>query len=156
MPRAEYDVAIVGAGLAGLAAAQRIKSQGLSVVVLESQARVGGRVFTHHTPTGTHFERGAFAFGNGEQPLRNCVNIFALPIIEHKPMEKAYNFEDWKGFVSEPGKFLNGDEGKVPLFQLMELFRPKLEQITEDIPFSKALCRVGASEKAIRGWKRIL
>jgi phytoene dehydrogenase-like protein len=38
------DVAIVGAGLAGLVAARRLAERGLDVVVFERQAAVGGRV----------------------------------------------------------------------------------------------------------------
>ncbi|HEY3174008.1 MAG TPA: NAD(P)/FAD-dependent oxidoreductase, partial [Thermoanaerobaculia bacterium] len=41
-----FDVVVVGAGAAGLAAAERLSSAGLSVVVLEARARAGGRIFT--------------------------------------------------------------------------------------------------------------
>ena len=40
------DAVVVGAGLAGLAAARQIKSHGRSVVVIEAQDGVGGRVRT--------------------------------------------------------------------------------------------------------------
>ena len=42
-----YDVAIVGAGAAGVAAARRLSKSGLRAVVLEASARVGGRAWTH-------------------------------------------------------------------------------------------------------------
>ena len=41
------DVAIVGAGLAGMAAARALEARGLSVVVIESDEDVGGRVHSH-------------------------------------------------------------------------------------------------------------
>lgn len=40
------DVVIIGAGAAGLTAANELKKQGLSVAVLEARDRVGGRVWT--------------------------------------------------------------------------------------------------------------
>jgi monoamine oxidase len=43
---ADYDVAIVGAGAAGVAAARRLSLSRLRVVVLEASARIGGRAWT--------------------------------------------------------------------------------------------------------------
>ena len=42
----EVDVAIIGAGAAGLGAAHALKHSGLSVIVLEARDRVGGRAHT--------------------------------------------------------------------------------------------------------------
>ena len=42
------DVIIIGAGVAGLAAAAELNRHGCSVLVLEASDRIGGRVFTHH------------------------------------------------------------------------------------------------------------
>ncbi|HEX5373876.1 MAG TPA: NAD(P)/FAD-dependent oxidoreductase [Aquabacterium sp.] len=54
------DVAIVGAGLTGLALAHRLHAMGLSVRVLEARERVGGRMLTRHAPThGASVDMGA-------------------------------------------------------------------------------------------------
>src|SRR5215510_12434633 len=44
------DVLVLGAGAAGLAAAQQLSQQGLRVVVIEARDRVGGRIFTQRVP----------------------------------------------------------------------------------------------------------
>ena|SRR2546425_12984645 len=48
--RKTYDVAIIGAGMAGLSAARDLARVGLDVVVLEARDRVGGRIHTVHEP----------------------------------------------------------------------------------------------------------
>lgn len=45
-PATSYDVIVVGAGMAGLAAARTIADAGYRVVVLEARDRVGGRVWS--------------------------------------------------------------------------------------------------------------
>lgn len=52
------DVAVVGAGLAGLSAAIALEKAGRSVCVLEARARVGGRVWSERTAGGLVIERG--------------------------------------------------------------------------------------------------
>lgn len=44
----EVDAVVVGAGAAGLAAAQRIRAAGRAVRVLEARSRAGGRAWTLH------------------------------------------------------------------------------------------------------------
>ena len=43
----DYDVIVVGAGMAGLSAAYELKKAGLSVIILEQTERYGGRVYTY-------------------------------------------------------------------------------------------------------------
>ncbi|MDX6643707.1 MAG: monoamine oxidase [Solirubrobacteraceae bacterium] len=57
------DVAIVGAGLAGLTAAREIVKAGRSVIVLEARNRVGGRLLNQPIGGGEISERGATFVG---------------------------------------------------------------------------------------------
>src|SRR4051812_34736795 len=52
------DVAIIGAGAAGLGAAHALKNSGLNVVVLEARDRVGGRAWTMQPAPGIVFDVG--------------------------------------------------------------------------------------------------
>jgi monoamine oxidase len=62
------DVAVVGAGLAGLAAADRLRAAGASVAVLEARDRVGGRTWSE--PLGkARFDRGGQWIGPGQDRL---------------------------------------------------------------------------------------
>lgn len=55
----EYDVIVIGAGAAGLAAGERLAASGLSFAVLEAKERVGGRAWTdRHVFGGIPFDRG--------------------------------------------------------------------------------------------------
>lgn len=46
----DRDVIIIGAGAAGLAAAERIARSRRSALVLEARERIGGRIWSHHEP----------------------------------------------------------------------------------------------------------
>jgi len=61
-----YDVAVVGAGLAGLTAATAIRAAGRSVIVLEARERVGGRNFDHVLSPGKVVELGGQWAGPGQ------------------------------------------------------------------------------------------
>ncbi len=43
-----YDVIVIGAGAAGLTAAQELSTKGIAVLVLEAQDYIGGRIKTYH------------------------------------------------------------------------------------------------------------
>lgn len=71
------EIAVIGAGLAGLAAADFLTSHGYDVKLIEAENRVGRRALTHYLPDGTHFELGSFSFGDGEQPLWDYIHTWS-------------------------------------------------------------------------------
>jgi monoamine oxidase len=46
----QYDVIVIGAGAAGVAAAHELSKNGFKVAVLEARGRIGGRVYSIHDP----------------------------------------------------------------------------------------------------------
>jgi monoamine oxidase len=65
----EADVVVVGAGLAGLAAARALAVEGASVVVLEARSRVGGRVLNEKIGAGQVVEVGGQWIGPTQNRL---------------------------------------------------------------------------------------
>ena len=55
----EVDVAIVGAGAAGIAAARKVAAAGRRYVLLEASDRIGGRCLTDTATFGVPYDRGA-------------------------------------------------------------------------------------------------
>src|SRR5580658_8742210 len=58
LPR-EADIVVIGAGAAGIAAARRVQAANRKVVVVEADARLGGRCWTDSTTFDVPFDRGA-------------------------------------------------------------------------------------------------
>jgi monoamine oxidase len=55
----ETDVAIIGAGAAGIAAARKVAAAGRRFALIEASDRVGGRCFTESRSFGVPYDRGA-------------------------------------------------------------------------------------------------
>jgi monoamine oxidase len=69
----DYDVAVIGAGAAGLYAAVELARHGCSVVVLEARDRVGGRIYTRPIDDLEQpIELGA-EFIHGDAPITNSI-----------------------------------------------------------------------------------
>jgi len=69
---------VVGAGLAGLVAADELRRAGAEVTVLEARDRVGGRVWSQQLDNGAVVEMGAEFILPGNTAIRELVDRFGL------------------------------------------------------------------------------
>lgn len=83
----KYDAIVIGAGLSGVGAARCLTADGLTVLMLEAQNRVGGRIDTILTSTGFPIELGAMLFDSGtaQEPTSLCLymqqlNLDIMPV----------------------------------------------------------------------------
>ena len=74
------DVAVLGAGLAGLSAARDLKRSGADVIVLEARDRVGGRVEAVTLPDGRTIQAGGEVFGPGHTAYGELVEELGLTV----------------------------------------------------------------------------
>ncbi|GAB4395612.1 MAG: NAD(P)/FAD-dependent oxidoreductase [Microscillaceae bacterium] len=79
-------VLVLGAGLAGLTAAYRLRQQGVEVRVLEARSRIGGRVFTHtiDEESGLKVELGAEWVGESHPQIKGYCAEFGLNLLNHQ------------------------------------------------------------------------
>ena len=87
----EYDVVIIGAGAAGLAAGRRIAEAGKNYVILEAAERAGGRIASANLASGTLYDRGANRFSApSRNPLVAIARAEKLKLYEPSPGRRLY------------------------------------------------------------------
>jgi monoamine oxidase len=87
---AETDVAIVGAGAAGIAAARKLVAAGRRVVILEAADRIGGRCVTDTSIFGMPFDTGAhWLHAPDLNPLARLAPRTGLDIYPAPPGQKV-------------------------------------------------------------------
>jgi monoamine oxidase len=85
-----HDVVVIGAGLAGLAAARDLARAGADVVVLEARMRVGGRVEQVTLDDGRLVQLGGEVVGNAHTAYQQLVAELGLTLVA--------------SYVAEPGQ----------------------------------------------------
>ncbi|AYM14964.1 MULTISPECIES: NAD(P)/FAD-dependent oxidoreductase [Hyphomicrobiales] len=98
-----YDVAIVGAGPAGMSAAIRLRELGASVVVIDEQPSPGGQIFrgVERNVKSPVFE----ALGTDYQKGQALTAAFRASGVEYLPSTQVWQIEDsWSLFLTSEGK----------------------------------------------------
>jgi oxygen-dependent protoporphyrinogen oxidase len=101
-------VAVVGGGIAGLAAAYELMERGLDVTVVEAESRFGGKIATSRTVDGLVIEAGADSFLSSKPAgLALCERLgISSRVIDSKP-------DDRRTFVWSRGRLRPLPEGLV-------------------------------------------
>ncbi len=94
----EADVVVVGAGLAGLAAAQNLTDAGLTVTVLEARDRVGGRLLNHQLAGGGIVEVGGQWVGPTQLHVNAWIRELGLELFE--TYDDGFNQFEYRGRLS--------------------------------------------------------
>ncbi|MCY3816934.1 MAG: FAD-dependent oxidoreductase [Gammaproteobacteria bacterium] len=89
LPATDSDVIVIGAGLSGLQAARLLESEGLSVKVLESRNRVGGRVLSYRHIPGSP-EAGGTSFGAGYARLMQVIQELGVGLVNLDAMVEFF------------------------------------------------------------------
>ena len=132
------DVLIIGAGAAGLAAAQDLSAAGLKVIVLEARDRIGGRIYSHHDPSvPVPLELGA-EFVHGKSP-----DLFEIIEEAHLPFSEAAE----RHWFFENGELIKSYDYWSKVDQLMEQmksvevdcsFKTYLDSLPDDVETKRA------------------
>ncbi len=87
------DVVVIGAGLAGLHAALMLEEQGRSTVVLEAQARSGGRIHSMRQ-LGSNAEAGGTFIGAAYERVFAIAERFGINLIDVTPLLEFFREQD--------------------------------------------------------------
>lgn len=162
----QVDVVVIGAGLAGLNAALNLEDLGVRALVLEAQAKPGGRLHTLRN-TDRHFDCGATTIGPEYGRVRALAARFDVPLVPpHKRGGLAWNFNgtlgkaaDWK---DSSANRTQGFERALSPAQLEPAVIAKSAKLKEpdawrspeaaewDIPLDEFYRSCGVSEEALR------
>ena len=117
----EHGAIVIGAGLAGLAAALKLQGEGIDAQVIEAQDRVGGRVHSMRQ-LGSNKEAGGTYIGAGYTRIISAAERYGVGLIDVTPMLAFFREQelvlgneiirqaDWP---DHPANLFSGDDKKI-------------------------------------------
>ena len=144
------SVIIIGAGMAGIAAARALKERGFRVLVLEGRQRIGGRVLTDRS-LGAPIDLGASHIHGG---LRNPITLLAR---EYGVESTRVEWHNLVGFETDGTPLEYETLSKVSDNLYSVLRRAVLRGIgtKEDVPVEEIIQRVTRSRSFTRAERRM-
>src|SRR5262245_15928595 len=92
------DIAVIGAGAAGLVAARSLIERGISALCIEARNRIGGRAWTDSETFGVPFDRGCAWLHSGDiNPWRPIAADLGFTVIERKQAWQGRVGNHWLG-----------------------------------------------------------
>lgn len=117
-------VLVVGAGIAGLTAAYRLRQAGVPVDIIEARNRVGGRIrsLANAAGTGVTVELGGEFIDTDHTKLRSLAQELGLTIVDLIATDKGLVPETW---------YFQGR--KIPELEIINYFIPLAQKIEDDL-----------------------
>ena len=141
MPTLQRDVAIVGAGPSGLAAATALRKAGLTVAVIEARDRVGGRTWTD-TIDGAVLEIGGQWVSPDQTALLALLDELGLKTFErYREGESVYISSAGERTQYTGDSFPTNDTTKKEMDRLIDEMDDLAAQIGAEEPWAHPLAR---------------
>lgn len=126
----EADVAVVGAGFAGISAARELNAAGRDVVVLEARDRLGGRAWSRPIGDGKVVDLGCEFHGQGDSvsaQTARSLGIGSCKVYDtgYKLLDDSGRLRRWSGSVPMIGAVATLDLGQAVL---------RLERMRREVP----------------------
>lgn len=163
------DVVVVGAGLAGLAAARDLEAGGAQVTVLEARSRVGGRVEQVELADGRRVQLGGEVVGNAHTSYLGLVDELGLTLTSSyvaepgeitRQVPDSVDVGDWPSWCT-PADRASYDEVEAALDKVCASIHPADPWSCPDLgrldrlSVGDWLREVGASANVLRLWELV-
>ncbi len=167
----DFDVVVVGAGVAGLAAATTLKEAGKATLVLEASGRIGGRAWTVHPEAlgGAWFDMGAIWLHAAERnPLAAIARQAGETLLRADEMRQERTFigtrpvdpaeladceAAWTRFAAKADELLAPGLPDPPLAAVAEALPDDSWALTVEAWEGPVICAADAADFSLADWR---